>query len=54
MTTTRNTATTITVLSVFLLTTHPSLVVGHLDNQPKGRSPAKLGHHPDCLTLDFL
>jgi hypothetical protein len=31
---------------MFLLTTHPSLVVGHLDNQPKGRSPTKLGPIP--------
>jgi hypothetical protein len=54
MTSTRNTTTTITVVSVFLLTTHPSLVVGYLDNQLKCRSPAKLYPHPDCLTLDFL
>src|SRR5215208_1239769 len=31
----------------------PSLVVGYLDNQLKGRSPAKLGPRPDCLNLDF-
>ena len=46
MTSTRNTATTITVVSVFLLTTHPSLVVGHLDNQPKGRSPTSYAPIP--------
>ena len=38
MATTISTTTTITVVSVFLLTTHPSLV-DYLDNQFKGRSP---------------
>jgi hypothetical protein len=47
MTTTIITTTTITVASMFLLTAHPSLVVGHLDNQLKGRSPAKLGPRPN-------
>jgi hypothetical protein len=32
------------VVIVLLLSTHASLVVGHLDNQLKGRSPAKLGY----------
>ena len=33
-----------TVVIVLLLSTHASLVVGHLDNQLKGRSLAKLGY----------
>ena len=42
MTNTRNTTTTITVVSVFLLTTHHLTRSRNLDNQLKGRSPAKL------------
>jgi hypothetical protein len=43
MTSTRNTTTTITVVSVSCSLHTTSLVVGYLDNQLKVRSPAKLG-----------
>jgi hypothetical protein len=33
-----------TVVIVLLLNTHASMVVGHLDNQLKGRRPAELGY----------
>jgi hypothetical protein len=45
MTSPRNTTTTIIVVSVFLLTTHPSLV-DHLDNHPKSRDTPKSTRHP--------
>ena len=50
MTTTIITTTTITVVSMPLLTTDPlTCSVGHLGNQLKGRSSAKLGPRQGIL-----